>query len=193
MGCSPSKNPDTNNHPHNGDAAVHKNGRRSKHVNGNGTADNSDTDSVEEFLAQVKEAKTLNEIYRDQNRGTRDSLTGGLSLYVAKKKESITLTFRKLSKEKRRDTLGREVKVSPVQSSTPDSVDEYISTLKVATESSNERRKSAVSMGEQDEEAGLLRIRDDPTRTRRLSSRTPKFQPILELRMESPPTGFKVQ
>ena len=85
------------------------------------------------------------------------------------------------------------MKVSPVQSSTPDSVDEYISTLKVATESSNERRKSAVSMGEQDEEAGLLRIRDDPTRTRRLSSRTPKFQPILELRMESPPTGFKVQ
>ena len=85
------------------------------------------------------------------------------------------------------------MKVSPVQSSTPDSVDEYISTLKVAAKSSSERRKSAVSVSDQDEEAGLLKIRDNPTRTRRLSSRTPKFQPIQELRMESPPAGFKVQ
>ena len=102
MGCSPSKNsnPDQNNlHEDscNGNAAVHLNGKGSEHVNGNGTADDSDNDSVDEFLAQVKEAKTINDIYRNQNQGTRDSLTGGLSLYVAKKRESITLTFRKMN------------------------------------------------------------------------------------------------
>lgn len=100
MGCSPSKNPDQNNlhgDSCNGNAAVHLNGKGSEHVNGNGTADEGDEDSVEEFLAQVKEAKTINDIYRSQNQGTRDSLTGGLSLYVAKKRESITLTFRKIN------------------------------------------------------------------------------------------------
>ena len=100
MGCSPSKKPDQNNlhgDSCNGNAAVHLNGKGSELVNGNGTADDGDDDSVEEFLAQVKEAKTINDIYRNQNQGTRDSLTGGLSLYVAKKRESITLTFRKIN------------------------------------------------------------------------------------------------
>ena len=100
-----------------------------------------------------------------------------------------------MSKEKRRDTFGREVKVSPVQSSTPDSVDEYVSSLKIATNTMNGRRKSAATISEESlpEETDLLKIRDNPTRQRRLSSRTPKFQPIQEMRMESPPAHFKVR
>ena len=104
------------------------------------------------------------------------------------------LLLGKLSKEKRRDTFGREVKVSPFHSSsTPDSVDEYVSSLKIAKISMNERRKSAATISDEDddEEMDLLKIRDNPTRARRLSSRTPKFQPIQELRMESPPVHFK--
>ena len=88
------------------------------------------------------------------------------------------------------------MKVSPVQTSSPDSVDEYVSSLKVATNSMNDRRKSAASNSDQEcsasEEMDLLKIRDNPTRARRLSSRTPKFQPIQEMRIESPPANFKV-
>ena len=91
MGCIPSKASDPK--------AVRKTGAddESGHVNGNGVDNDSDTDSVAKFLAQVKGAQKMDEIYNGDsyyNSETRDSLTGNLSLYMAKKRESISASIR---------------------------------------------------------------------------------------------------
>lgn len=98
MGCAQSKTSDPS------PIAPHGNHTGNGNHNGvdsgeNGT-DNKlgDTDSVAEFRARVKEAKTMDDIFHENQcaaHGTRDSLTGDLSLYnnpvhKAKKRESIS-------------------------------------------------------------------------------------------------------
>lgn len=100
---------------------------------------------------------------------------------------NLTFLSGRLSKEIRRDTLGREVKVSPIQCSNSAFVEEYMAGLEAAKSTVNNRMQSE----DRDDKMGLLKIRDNPTRARRLSSRTPKFQPIKEIKRETPPALLK--
>ena len=99
MGCTLSKSLNPNDN-FTDDGERNENGKESEHRNGNGVDndDDSDTDSVNEFLSNVKEAQTIDCIYNDKkmvSQSPRDSLTGSLSNYVSKKRESMSVTFRK--------------------------------------------------------------------------------------------------
>ena len=67
-------------------------------------------------------------------------------------------------------------------------VQEYATSLNDATDLHSTNRGSSSNALE---EVDLLKIRDNPTRTRRLSSRTPKILPIQESKGEHPPPLMK--
>jgi hypothetical protein len=97
MGCIPSKTSDPTALQEKGNLTrkSDRNGVESGHSVENGTDNKSDSDSVAEFRARVREAKPMDDIFQESqsgSQGTRDSLTGGLSIYnnTAKKRESIS-------------------------------------------------------------------------------------------------------
>lgn len=127
-------------------------------------------DSITNFLANVKTAEpvpveTINTIRKPRSNSIVD--------FLSRQKRTVSEWSLNSAKSKRRDTFGREVTLATDSKS---AVKQYANSIKVT------QTKAIANNGDG---GGLLKIRDNPERVRKLSSVTPKFTPIQELALGS--------
>lgn len=162
MGCAPSQLPLGNGLP----PSHSQLGSNSL----NEEAGSAEGDSITDFMDKVKTAEPVPDEAIKFNRKPRSN---SIVDFLSRQKRNVSEWSVNSGKSKRRDTFGREV-TFPTDSKS--AVQKYANSINVT---------KTTSIAKNGDGGGLLHIRDNPERVRKLSSVTPKFTPIQELALGS--------